>query len=415
MASRLWQALSGPITVVLLLKTTTLDQRGLYYSMSSLASIQSLFELGLLGLLVSQTGHAMGLIDREKATGRIRTLIHSSQKWFLWVSVLFGIAALAIAAVSFHRQYAINDWIAPLCLLIGATMVTVAMSPSMAILEGAGYREKVYRLRMIQMFLGSLGVWTALAAGWGVWSLPMAALLQTALTVWMVTGEGGAFLKSFRGAPAEQEPESWLRSIGPYQWRVALMSAVHFLATQLFVLIVINFHSKAEAGALGMTLSVTGAIQSLALSWVHTKLSVAATHHGAGEREKAGELWRQIAAASMGMLVVANAVLMLLLQTLENFYPNLAANFITPKQLLPLSMGHVANHAIALQGNYVHARRSLPLAAPNAIGYTCVGIAVWIGGSLYSVDGLVWSYCLSICMLAFPLHTWAYMRYRARK
>ena len=104
---RFWQALSGPITILLLIKTLTLSEQGVYYGIVGVIGIQAYFELGLLNVLVSHSSHetaAMGKIENDSAesedyksnpawiasAARMRDLIGSSFRWFSAASILFA-------------------------------------------------------------------------------------------------------------------------------------------------------------------------------------------------------------------------------------------------------------------------------------------------------------------------------------
>ena len=118
-AARLWQALSGPITIVILIRSLTSQEQGIYYWIVNIACIQSMFELGLLNILLTQTGHEMALLRRlnrsnkqgfvgdlelepagsqeaKRAANRIRRLIEGSEKWFSLASLLFLLTALFV-------------------------------------------------------------------------------------------------------------------------------------------------------------------------------------------------------------------------------------------------------------------------------------------------------------------------------
>ena len=58
LSTRCWQAISGPITIMFLIGSLDLAEQGIYYSIVGIIGIQAYFELGLLNVLVSQSGHA---------------------------------------------------------------------------------------------------------------------------------------------------------------------------------------------------------------------------------------------------------------------------------------------------------------------------------------------------------------------
>jgi hypothetical protein len=202
------------------------------------------------------------------------------------------------------------------------------------------------------------------------------------------------------------------------QWRVALISVAHYLASQLFVAVVVgskSIGSAADAGRLGATLTITTAIQMLALAWVQTKFSLISAHHGAGERETAGTLWRQTALVSTGLLCIALGTLIGLISALPLAGQRWEQRFLYPWQLVVLSIGLVANHLLAVQSFYVMARRANPFWIPAVFGLLTTAAAVWFFGRMYSTSGLVIAYAAATGLVALPLHSWAYLRFRREK
>jgi hypothetical protein len=416
MAARIWQAFSGPITIVFLIRSLTLSEQGVYYALVSIVGIQMFFELGLLNILVSQAGHEFA---RLSAVGsqRMRELIRSSRRWFGVAAMLFTITAIGFGWITLANKGAGLDWQAPLVVMILASGATVAISPGIAILEGVGFREDVYRLRCVQMISGNVVVWLALSLGLKIWALVLSACVQCAWAAYLVFVLHRAFFINLAGqntdrAKSSESEFSWTRDVAPVQWRLALISAVYHFATQFFTVIVLRYHSEAEAGRLGMTLSVTGAIQSMALAWVHTKFSLASLQHGSGKREAAGTMWRRTAVVSTALLMTALTSAIAIVALLPLAGIGLENRFIYPWQMLILAAGCIANHLIALQGFYVLSRKARPFIGAALTGFGSTAIAVWMGGYYYSTTGIVVGYTLTTACITLPLHTLAYLAYR---
>ncbi|MCA9132052.1 MAG: hypothetical protein KDA45_02815, partial [Planctomycetales bacterium] len=421
MAARVWQALSGPITIIFLVRSLSLSEQGIYYAIANILGLQMFFELGLLNILVSQAGHQLATLTTAAGQQRMRELIRSAQRWFGGASILFALSALGVgwdtllrAEVEAHTGL---DWELPLLAIVIAAAGTVALSPALAILEGAGYREDVYRIRLLQMFSGSLVVWIALSLGLKLWALVLSAAVQFLWSGYLAWIYRGSFFGKFRQLPpapsgGDEGLFSWSRDVLPVQWRYALISGIYHLATQFFILILTRYHSPAEAGRLGMTLSVTAAIQALALAWVNTKFSIVSAHHGAGRREVAGTLWRHTAVVSTGLLVLGMSAAGCVIALLPLAGLGLENRFIAPWQFAILAVGCLANHGIALQGFYVLSRGARPLLVASLIGYTAIAIAVWGGGYLFATYGILLGYTLTMSLVALPLHTAAYLHFR---
>ncbi|MFO1063007.1 MAG: hypothetical protein U0892_03940 [Pirellulales bacterium] len=423
--SRIWQAISGPITILLLIRSLTQDERGTYYALAGILSIQMFFELGLLNLLVSQTGHLMAVAESEAGRLRMASMIRSAMRWFTAAGLLFGATAWIVGYVTVQAKDPSTEWTLPYTCMVIASALTVAYSPAMSILEGAGYRESVYRSRLLQMMTGHIAVWTALALGLKYWALACAAGVQLFWTLYPPFVMHAEFFRRFRSGDhssnliedvkAEREPTfSWMRDVVPLQWRVALISAIYHFATQFFAIIVYEFDSKAEGGRLGMTLSVTGAIQSMALAWIYTKFSTVAQKHGQGEREEAGTMWRRTLVVSLGLLTVALTTAIGLVAALPLLGRGWETGFISPAQMAILAVGCISNHVIATTSFYVLARKDKPFMFPTLFGYSITAACVWLFGYLYSTTGVVSAYSLTMTLITLPLYMSRYSRYRKK-
>lgn len=428
LVTRGWQAISGPITIVFLIQSLNLSEQGIYYSIIGIVGIQAYFELGLLNVLVSQSGHAaaaIGMAHQEadaagvpvtqhlpwvQATSRMRDLIRASTLWF-------GIAALLYVAIAIlFGWFTLSDsntaWQIPLLGAIQAAAIVVAFAPWIALLEGAGFRDLVYRYRLIQMIIGSLAVWGALALGLKLWSIVLASVTQAVVSLYLVCYVKRDFFLQFRKISTTESTFAWMREVVPVQWRVALITASFHFATQFFTIIVCKFHGDSEAAPLGMTLSITSAIQMVALAWVQTKYPVISAHHGKGDRELAGTLWRQISMISTVLLLLGFATLTILILLLPNFDTELSHRFLNPSQVLLLAIGGLANHIAAIQGFYVLSMKAKPLLAASLFGSIPTAISVWCGGYLFSTNGVLIGYAVGMGVFLVPAHTLAYLKFR---
>ncbi len=154
------------------------------------------------------------------------------------------------------------------------------------------------------------------------------------------------------------------------------------------------------------------AIQMLALAWVQTQYPIVSMHHGSGEREKAGTIWRRTAAVSTVLLVAGFVVLTAATACLPWLGKHIEDRFIEPWQIAVLGLGCLASHIATLQGYYVLSRRANPLLLASLIGSTATAAAVWLGGYYYSTTGVVVGYAAAMCLILAPVHTLAYAKFR---
>lgn len=428
LGTRFWQAFSGPITIVFLIEALSLSEQGIYYSIVSIIGIQAYFELGLLNVLVSQSSHVSAELARVNednscadehlsanpewltAAARMRDLIKASGRWFGYAAAAYALIAVGFGWLTLTDSE--TSWKVPFLFTIPAAALAIALAPSLSILEGAGFRNMIYRYRLLQMVIGSLAVWTALLLGFKLWSLVFAFFTQTLVSAYVVLVAKRDFFLKYQKLPSTESTFAWMREVVPAQWRIALITASFHFATQFFTIIVCKFHSDVEAAPLGMTLSISSAIQMVALAWIQTKYPLVATHHGQGDRERAGSLWRRTAIVSTILLVLGFATLTVLTYCLPLFRDGLEKRFLNPQQVIFLAIGALANHIAAVQGFYVLAMKAKPLLKASLIGSIPTAIAVWVGGFYFSTNGVLIGYAAGMALCLTPAHTWAYLQFR---
>ena len=418
--ARIWQAISGPITIALLIGVFDQHQRGVFIGILSVVGIQPLFELGLASVLIGQAGNLVGRsaagVDNHEMSGglTLNWLARGGVRWFSVVACLYAVVGLCVGwKVLSGSGTSQIDWRLPLMLAVLISACSLAISPRVYVLEGAGERDYVYRLRFWQAVLGSLTMWSALWFGLQLWAIVAVFAIGAAFHAAIAFGDRAQRLLA-PSQPAAMVQASWLARIGPLQWRIAAISAAHYLASQLLYLYVLNYHSAEQAAPLGMTLQVAVAVQSLALAWAQTKFPLIARHQAAGEREAAGTLWRQTALVSTGLLVLGIVGLAMAVVGLAWLGRGWDKSFLPPQYILLLGVGYVANHWLALQSFYVLSRGAKPLVVASLIGLLFTAAAVWWGGRSYGVSGVVFSYSLAMAGVTLPLHSWAYVKFRAQ-
>lgn len=426
MSARAWQAISGPLTIIFLVKALTLGEQGVYYVLASVMSIQLFFELGLLNVLISQSGHLASEIatNRPHANQRMNQLVTVAGRWFLGASILYAIAAMGFGWRTLVDKASNDDWKLPLVCLSIVSAGSVALAPRLAILEGAGYRTSVYKVRFFQMLFGTLAVWSTLLIGFKLWALVFSSLVQFLCSFLATFVFHRSFFDSLHKRPVDQEAATksqeesglkWFSEVFPLQWRVALTSIAYHVATQFFTVILVRYHGEEAAGRLGMTMSIVMAIQGMAITFIQTKFSLISNLHGAGDREEAGELWRRSALISTCLLVTALLSVFAVVWFLPFAERGWEDRFIEPWQIMILAAGCLANHGVALQSFYVLSRKGRPFLAACLVGFGATAIFVWLGGARWGATGIVTGYALGILGVTLPLHSLSYWLYRAKK
>lgn len=417
LVARLWQAISGPITIMLLMVTLDQHEQGLFHGILNTIAIQPLFELGMGSVLIGQAGNVLGANRgvASAAAGELSGLARAAGLWFGGIAVLYAVVSWAMGwTVLSGSGTSVVDWRWPLGVSVGLAAASLAIAPRLYVLEGGGAREFIYRLRLWQAMAGSVAMWVALGLGFKLWACVAILAVAAGFHLAMAYGPRAQRLLTAAGEPPRTTPRAWLARIAPLQWRTAAGSGLHYLASpQLCYLYVLNYHAAREAAPLGLTLQITTAVQGVALAWAQTKFPLIADWRAQGDRERAGNLWRQTTLVSASLLLLAMLALALAILGLALFNRGWAERFLPPGMILLLAVGYLANHGLALQAFYVLAAGGKPLVVASVTGLGITALAVWWGAKAYGIPGGIAAYSGCMAGVTLPLHTWAYLRFRA--
>lgn len=397
LAQRLWQAASGLVTMLLIAHFLTPVQQGWYYSFLSLASLYTLFDLGLSVVLVQISAHLfMGMrwLPGGGAVGegldRFWALVGRSSRLYLLLALGFFLLVLPAGVLFFGAKSGAaslpgGHWLAPWMVLIAVTALSILVLPYLALVEGSGQVTEVYKVRLAQGVLGSVACWIVLATDGGLWATVMVPAMGFLVALlWLSTIRPALFHAGLRNAGKEL---AWQREVWPLQWRIGLSWMCGYLLTQIYTPILFSTQGAIVAGQMGLSLTIANMLGLLAQSWIARR--VPAMAQAAGKRDWASldTLFKRDFVMSV-MAFICGALMLcaihLLLQGTP--YSERVLPFWPFAGLLGVTfVGHL-NGALAAQ---LRSFRREPLAWVSVVGASItVPSAIWVAGT-HGAGGVV--------------------------
>lgn len=274
LAQRLWQAISGLITVVLIARCLSLDEQGWFYSFTSLAAVSSLFDLGLSVVLVQAAAHQSVRWKRASSPcGPSGECLDALSAWSIRYYILLAFAYLTFVTPIGWLMFAgpasgaSAHWRVAWSALVFCAAASLIPVPFLALLEGRGDIKTAYWVRLVQTVLGGIGTWLAIGFGGGIWGTamaPAAAFLVPA--AWIASRERALVRRAFSWPKL---PDShWRREIWPLQWKVGLSLVAGYALTQIVSLMLFKLRGPGSAGQMGLSLTVGNMTGLLAMSWL---------------------------------------------------------------------------------------------------------------------------------------------------
>ena len=420
-----WPALAGPLTLLLLTRFLSPNELGFYYTSSSVLAGMILFELGLSSVLLQISSHEwahlewtpQGLLGgNARAKSRLASLLRTSLLWYTVAAVLMGLIVLPGGFFYFRLHFPPSTHVGWQFPWIWTALVTVAamvLTPIWAILQGCGLVAQVSALRFRQAVLGSLGQWTMLGLGVGLYAAPVYGTLTLFYACGWVLRHKREFMREMtaRSAPG-QDAMDWRQEVWPLQWKIALSGLSSYIIFQTFYPALLAARGPAAVGQLGLSMGVMQAVAGVAMTWLVTKCSpfgvlIAQREWGRLDREFFSTLWLSTGVVVLGVLSVWGLAVGLRLLG----YP-LGQRLLEPLPLGLLAAATVINHLVGAEALYLRVHKQEPFLVLSLTVAVLIGLSNLLLAAPLGVTGLMLGYFLVYLVVGLGGGTWIFVQKR---
>lgn len=268
-------------TVLLIVHFLSPVEQGYYYTILGLVALQTVFELGFSFVVLQMAAHECvhlvlhpdGAIEGDSiAHARLASILQKTVRWYGIAGALMLVVLLpgGIVFFSLREQQMHVSWTGPWLLAVCACVVMFVVDPIFSFLEGCGQVREVAKARFWEALAIIAASWTSLATGHGLYS-PAMVMLGSAVVAAAFIWTRRKLLLGLLRYPAGNRSISWRRDIWSFQWQIAVSWLCSYFTMQIFTPLLFAFRGPVEAGRMGMSLSITGYLSTLALSWMSTK------------------------------------------------------------------------------------------------------------------------------------------------
>lgn len=420
--ARGWSSFAGLVTVALIARFLSPAQQGYYYTFGSLIALQIVFELGFSFVILQMASHERAHLtfsEKEEITGdptahdRLASVLQKTVRWYS-AAALFLAIFLILAGEHFfssHQQSHNVAWRWPwYCAAIAATF-TFQIDPVLSFLEGCGYVSRVARLRLGQAAAASLLGWSCLAVHHGLFAPAMVMVGNATLaSIWLFRRRSLLF-SLWRRDPGNHKIH-WFQEVWPFQWRIAISWLCGYFIFQLYNPVLFAFHGPVVAGRMGMSLSLTNALATVAIAWINTK---AAPFGALIARKRYSELdhlffkavWQSVTVCLTGAALLWSGV-----QVLRHFHSPLAERVLDPLSLAFLLSTAPINVITFAQATYLRAHKQEKFLLNSILGGILVGSSTYFFGKYYGALGVVAGSLTVGIVMGLPLGTYTFVKYR---
>jgi len=422
---RFWTAAASFLTLLLIAHFLSPNEQGYYYTFNSLAALQIVFELGFSFVILQLAAHERasltflpnGRIEGNPiAHSRLASVLQKAVKWYFVAGVLMAVALIP-AGQYFFAHLRTQDpgvrWNLPWCLLVFATMLAFQIDPLFSFLEGCGFVEQVAHRRLVQAILGSFLAWGALFTHHGLYAPCLIILGQVAVGVaFLLSGNHRPMLKDLLLFPVREHYVAWRTEIWSFQWKIAVSWLCGYFIYQIFSPVLMAFQGPVAAGQMGMSLSITAGIGSVALAWMSTKASPFGAMIARGQFAELDKLFFRTLWQSTLLLVFGASTFLLVLIVGGQRYPKLAMRILPPWVVAILLILTIMNHVICSLALYLRAHKREPFFLQAVISAILIAGLTFVLGKYYGANAVVVGLLLQSIVFGWPSATYIFVTKR---
>ena len=420
LASRGWQIIAGLITIIFIGHYLSPIQQGFYYTFSSILALQVFFELGLTYVILQFASHEKARLEwtllrtldgSEPAKERLSQLLHLSLRWYGIAALLMIVFIIPTGFILFGKSpdaAHAGKWQFAWFWLVITTGSALFMSPVFAILEGCGLVADIARLRTTQDITAYLMFWLALFLGAGLLAVPVLQTIRVVISFLWLLRHYRSFIGALTRPKDSTVPLSWWNEIWPMQWRIALSWISGFFIFNLFNPILFAYFGAAEAGKMGMSLSIAGALNLMSMTWVNTKIPMFGQLVALKKFAELDRLFFGMLKFALVVSMAGGSVLMLILSLLRKYHVPLSERVLDPIPFGLLLATAVVNVIVFSEAAYLRAYKEEPFLLNSLVGAIISALVCYVFGRSYGAIGMAYGYFGVTLLVGLTWATWVF-------
>jgi len=421
---RVWTSVAGLVSIVFVSRFMTIDEQGYYYTFNSIIGLQVFFELGLSFVILQTASHERAHLDwtpagtlegAEIPRARLASLLRLVLNWYGIIALAFIIVVIPVGIRFFTAKAALGSsvaWSVPWVWLVVATGGSLAISPLLAFGEGCGLVSEVAMVRLAQGTAGMLGFWLMLVLRLRLFAVPMISSMALLVGLGWVLLVRRPFFLALVSVRVQGIAIRWWDEVWPFQWRIALSWLSGYFIFQLFTPVLFAFRGPAVAGRMGMSITIAGAVSTIALAWLTTKSPTFGRFAALGELRKLDELFfRSFRQALMVAGFFAVAVF-LCVYVMHYKHFGLDRRLLEPLPFALLILATFVQVIVSAEAIYVRAFKEERFLVVSLVSGSLIGLSTYFLGKAFGPIGMMGGYLLVNLTVGLGLGTWVLSRKR---
>jgi O-antigen/teichoic acid export membrane protein len=368
-ATQMMRFITGPVTMLLIIRFLTPEEQGFFYSFAGVVGIQVFLEAGFSQSITQFTSREFAflrfnrqglLVGNRASLSRLRSIFHKANRYY---KLTAAVLALALASGGYWF-FSLKDshgvpWMIPWFVASACAGLSFLMTPFWAILEGCNRVAQIAVYRFWQTIAGFVISAICLSLDQGIYTVVWASVFMIVYPlIYLVYRWRRLILQIMRPAGAQQV--SWGGEIWGFQWRIAGTWMSRYFLESGIAPLAFHLSGPVVAGQIGMTFQIVRLIGGVANTWTVLKIPHWGALAASGKFQEIEASWFLAARRNVTICALGMGGFMIGLVALIFLWPSASTRFMEPRFAAGFAVGWLLYSVWLVSMHYTRALRKEP-------------------------------------------------------
>ena len=181
---------------------------------------------------------------------------------------------------------------------------------------------------------------------------------------------------------------------------------------QLFTPVLFAHAGAVEAGRMGMSLNIAGALSTIAIAWMNTKAAPFGQMIARKQFLALDRSFRRALAQSTTIHILGASVVFVTALVLAAHHAPFAARLLAPLPFAMLLAGSIGNNVVSSEAMYLRAHKQEKFMINSIVGALYTVPMVWLLGARLGSVGIAGGYLAGTLVIGLGFGTYTFLKYR---
>lgn len=404
---------TGPITMLLIIKYLSPADQGYYYTFAGVAGIQVFLEAGFAvsiaqftakefaGLRFTKSGFLTG---KSENLSRLRSIYQKAFRYYSAMAVVLTLG-IGIGGYLFFSAKPSDGvhWQLPWIVVAICMGLQFLLTPFWAVLEGCNRVADVatyyFSMSLIGFAASALGFVITQSIDVVIFTSVASLLTGYAYIFGKWLNLRSQVIRPFR----KHQQVAWFKDIWGFQWRIAGTWTGRYFLEAGIPAVAFQFFGPIVAGQAGMSFQLSKIAGGIASSWTGTKIPYWGQLVAQGKRRELDTSWRSAAKMHLIVSFIGQGSALFALVLLAHFLPQYADRLFSPLTFAGLSIGWFLYSFWLISMHYVRAHRLEPFVWAHWLLAVSFLFLLVVGKGTFGPAALTYSFAI----VHLPVAVWS--------